>query len=103
MKHTHGGNVYKYKNCLDFSANCNPLGTPESVKRAAADCLEHMFEYPEVGCAALREAIGEYEGVPGEAVICGNGAAELIFTLCGARKPKKPCCPRRPSRNTSRR
>ena len=28
MKHSSGGNVYQYKNCVDFSANCNPLGTP---------------------------------------------------------------------------
>ena len=33
-KHVHGGNIYTYKNCLDFSANCNPLGTPESVKQS---------------------------------------------------------------------
>ena len=28
-KHIHGGDVYKHKDCLDFSANLNPLGTPE--------------------------------------------------------------------------
>ena len=28
-KHIHGGDVYKYDHCLDFSANCNPLGTPQ--------------------------------------------------------------------------
>ena len=39
-KHVHGGNIYTYKNCLDFSANCNPLGTPESVKQAVRDSLE---------------------------------------------------------------
>ena len=33
-KHIHGGDVYKYKDCLDFSANLNPLGTPERVKQA---------------------------------------------------------------------
>ena len=33
-KHIHGGDVYKHKDCLDFSANLNPLGTPESVKQA---------------------------------------------------------------------
>ena len=34
-KHIHGGDVYKYDHCLDFSANCNPLGTPQSVKPSA--------------------------------------------------------------------
>ena len=36
-KHIHGGDVYKYDHCLDFSANCNPLGTPQSVKKAIID------------------------------------------------------------------
>lgn len=92
-KHIHGGNVYQYKNCLDFSANCNPLGTPERVKRAAAESLERISEYPRVGCEPLRRAIGEYEGVPAEAVICGNGAAELIFSLCRAVRPRRALIP----------
>lgn len=89
MKHIHGGNVYQYKNCIDFSANCNPLGTPESVKRAVKDCLEHICEYPQVGCTELKKAIGQYEGVQEDFIICGNGAAELIFTLCHTLKPQK--------------
>lgn len=93
MKHIHGGNVCQYKNCLDFSANCNPLGTPEGVKKAVSDCLDHICEYPEVGCASLKEAIGMYEGVSAENVICGNGAAELIFTLCHVLKPQNALFP----------
>ena len=42
-KHVHGGNIYTYRNCLDFSANCNPLGTPESVKQAIRDSLEQKI------------------------------------------------------------
>ncbi len=92
-KHIHGGDVYKYRNCLDFSANLNPLGTPESVKQAIRDSLEHIAEYPQVGCRTLRERIAEYEGVKAEEVICGNGAAEVIFTLCRAVNPKRALIP----------
>lgn len=88
-KHIHGGDVYKYKNCLDFSANCNPLGTPESVKKAIAESLAYISDYPQVGCTPLKEAIAEYEGTDKEYLICGNGAADLIFSLCRAKKPKK--------------
>lgn len=88
-KHIHGGDIYRYEGCLDFSANCNPLGTPPSVKEAAVKSLEGMSHYPLVGCGPLKEAIGEYEGVSPSQVICGNGAAELIFSLCRAKKPKK--------------
>lgn len=92
-KHVHGGNVYQYKNCLDFSANCNPLGTPEAVKQAIRSSLDTLSDYPQVGCSALREAIGAYEKVDPSQIICGNGAAELIFSLCRAVKPKKALLP----------
>ena len=93
MKHVHGGNIYTYKNCLDFSANCNPLGTPESVKQAVRDSLDHLKDYPQVGYAPLKEAIAAYEDVKPEHIICGNGAAELVFSLCHALKPKKALIP----------
>ena len=92
-KHIHGGDVYKYRNCLDFSANLNPLGTPESVKQAIIGSLDHIAQYPQVGCGVLRERIAESEGVKAEEVICGNGAAEVIFTLCHAVKPKRALIP----------
>ena len=88
-KHIHGGNVYKYKGCIDFSANCNPFGTPERVIEAGISGLYQAAQYPEVGYAPLRKAIAEYEKVSADQVICGNGAAELIFTLCRARNPKR--------------
>lgn len=83
MKHIHGGDVYKYKNCLDFSANCNPLGTPESVKQAIIESLAAISDYPQVGCAPLREAAAAYEGVDSDQLLCGNGAADLIFFVQG--------------------
>ena len=113
-KHVHGGNVYKYAGCIDFSANCNPLGTPESVIQAGVKSLQQVSDYPQVGYWPLRQAIAAYEsrnasafkkmtmedGIPSEniaenseikpeQVICGNGAAELIFTLCRALNPKR--------------
>lgn len=88
-KHVHGGNVYQYNNCLDFSANCNPLGTPDSVKQAIIESLETISDYPSVGCQELKKAIGDYEQVKEDQVICGNGAAELIFSLCRAVRPYK--------------
>ena len=52
-KHIHGGDVYKHKDCLDFSANLNPLGTPESVKQAIFHSLYHSAQNPQVGCGVL--------------------------------------------------
>ena len=95
-KHVHGGNIYTYRNCLDFSANCNPLGTPESVKQAIRDSLEQIKDYPQVGYQPLKEAIAAYEAVEPEHIICGNGAAELMFLLAQSLRPKhavlaQPC------------
>lgn len=92
-KHIHGGDVYHHVGCVDFSANCNPLGTPENIKKAIIESLEHINEYPLVGCAPLKEAIAEYEEVKPEQVVCGNGAADVIFSLCRALSPKKALVP----------
>ena len=63
------------------------------MKNAIIESLSHINDYPQVGCAPLKEAIAQYEGVEKSEVICGNGAAELIFSLCRALKPKKALLP----------
>lgn len=92
-KHIHGGDVYHHQGCVDFSANCNPLGTPEGIKKAIIKSLDHINDYPQVGCTPLKEAIAEYESTKPDQVICGNGAAEVIFSLCRAVAPKKALVP----------
>ena len=92
-KHVHGGDVYRHKDCLDFSANLNPLGTPESVKQAIIGSLHHIAQYPQVGIDLLFLKIAVYVVVKKEKIVCGNGAAEVIFTLCRAVKPKKALLP----------
>lgn len=92
-KHQHGGDVYRYKGCIDFSANCNPLGTPESVIHAAAESAAQMAHYPDVRCQELREALSVYEDAGPEMLYLGNGAAEVIFSLCLAVRPKSALVP----------
>lgn len=88
-KHQHGGDVYSHQVWADFSANINPLGPPEGVKRALTDCLSGITHYPDVQCRRLREALAKREGVRGEYLIFGNGAAELIYALALGLRPKK--------------
>ncbi len=87
-KQVHGGDVYRYKNAIDFSSNMNPLGTPEAVIRAAGESMEEICNYPDVQQEKLISGLSEYEGVPREWIVCGNGAAEVIFTLVHALKPE---------------
>ncbi|MFQ9389983.1 MAG: hypothetical protein ACLR1V_15270 [Coprococcus sp.] len=57
MKNIHGGDIYQYNNILDFSANINPLGAPESVNRAITDAIGQIGHYPEMYSDSLRKAI----------------------------------------------
>lgn len=85
----HGGDVYRHPIRLDFSANTNPLGTPPAVVAAAQTAMAAVSRYPDPHCGALTAAIAAFEGVPEDYILCGNGAAELIYSVCGALRPKR--------------
>lgn len=85
----HGGDIYNHPNFIDFSANINLLGAPASVIERAKSAMDEITHYPQVGCERLRQAISRSEQVKSEQIICGNGAAEVIFSLVLAQKPKK--------------
>lgn len=85
----HGGEVYSHSVELDFSANINPFGTPQGVLDAVTASLPLLRQYPDPYCRALTAAIAAHEGVPTDTILCGNGAADLIFSMCDALKPKK--------------
>lgn len=85
----HGGDLYEAPIRLDFSANINPYGTPRSVMDAVCESVGQLRNYPDPNCRALTAAIAEFEGVDKKSILCGAGAAELIFAFAGAVKPKK--------------
>lgn len=98
-KLTHGGDIYTAKErlstrenppaLLDFSANINPLGLPEGVRQSIIDSIDRLDAYPDPLCRELTCCLSAYEGVSGEWLICGNGAADLIFRAVYAVRPKK--------------
>jgi threonine-phosphate decarboxylase len=87
LKYEHGGNADE-NITLDFSININPLGAPESVKRAIIENVSEYERYPDPFCRKLRAALAELRGVGEKNILCGNGASELIFAICAALKPK---------------
>ena len=91
--YTHGGDIYKNRVTLDFSANVNPFGTPACVKAAVRDAAERIAVYPDPYCAPLREKLSARLGVAPEQILCGNGAAELIFSFVQAIRPRKALLP----------
>ena len=74
---------------LDCSANVSPLGLPAGVAAALSGCVTRCSRYPDPLCRALSGAIGEAEGVPAGWVLCGNGAADLIWRAALALKPAR--------------
>ena len=87
--HAHGGDIYTNLVKIDFSANINPFGLPETVKKALLENIEAFCAYPDSECEKLRRAIAEYESVSAENILCGNGASELIFNTVRAVMPKR--------------
>ena len=94
----HGGDIYgtdiqktveEGKEILDFSANINPLGMPESVRQAVMASLSAAEHYPDPECRKLKQALARRHGIKTESLICGNGGAELIYRLAYALRPKK--------------
>lgn len=78
---------------LDFSANVSPLGVPAAVAKAAQQAVLCADAYPDPLCRALRKKIAAARGLRTEWVLCGNGAADLIFRLCGAIRPRRAVVP----------
>ena len=85
----HGGDTFALDgDFLDFSVNLSPLGLPEGVKTALAPRAEDA-RYPDPYCRRLCAAIAAKKGLFPADILCGNGAGDLIFRLCLARRPKK--------------
>lgn len=95
IKNEHGGDVFEREIVYDFSANLNPLGMPESVKNALQKSISEWEKYPDPFCRSLVKKLSERENSPPENIVCGNGAADLIFRIVQTVKPQKAvvCAP----------
>lgn len=94
VKYIHGGDIYKYDNkILDFSANINPLGMPDTAKNAIINGIDKYEAYPDYSSRQLRNALSIFYNFDADRIVCGNGAADLIFRICLALRPKKVLIP----------
>lgn len=78
---------------LDFSSNMNPIGPPEAVRRAIAKYADEIDRYPDPAVRKLRGLLAARHGVPPEAILTGNGAAELIDLAARVLKPAAAAIP----------
>ncbi|WP_026477751.1 threonine-phosphate decarboxylase CobD [Alkaliphilus transvaalensis] len=93
----HGGNVSEIekeygisrKEILDFSANINPLGVPETLKKILVNTISDLINYPDINYDDLKNAIGEKYKLSQDHIYVGNGGVQVIFDFIRAVKPKK--------------
>ena len=94
MDLSHGGDwagfQEKYgKLPLDFSASTTPLPMPGGIRAAVLRSLDQADRYPDPLCRKLTAALGRKHGVPAEHILCGAGAADLLFRLVQAKRPRR--------------
>ncbi|XTZ37292.1 threonine-phosphate decarboxylase CobD [Salmonella enterica] len=97
LRSTHGGNTREAaellgiapEQILDFSANINPAGMPESLKQALRDNLTLAERYPDADYLRLHQALAQHHQLPAEWIVAGNGETEAIFALVNALAPRK--------------
>ena len=91
-----------YENIIDFSANINPMGMPESAKEAIINNLDAIEKYPDITYFELKNSIKDFENskihekqlkIENEEIILGNGAAEVLFNVVKAIEPKNVLIP----------
>lgn len=98
MDFSHGGDWAAFEQeygalPLDFSASLSPFGMPEAVRAAAAEAIRDAERYPDPRCRSLCAALSERHGVPAEQIVCGAGAAELIYRIARTLQPKHALLP----------
>lgn len=74
---------------VSFDTNLNPLGIPDSVKRAIQFNIGSVIKYPEIYYPDLKSAVMEYTGAPLDTIITGNGFSDLIRLFTALISPKK--------------
>lgn len=93
----HGGNILEMalkigvdaNDIIDFSANINPLGMPDSLKTAIVGQLERAERYPDVEYRELHGALARVHGCEADNIIAGNGATELIYAVTHYLQPRR--------------
>lgn len=85
----HGGNLRQLActaglaedEILDFSANINPLGSPDWLRPLISANVSRLCHYPDPDCTKLIEAAAAHYGVGADTLLAGNGSSELLYSV----------------------
>lgn len=97
----HGGNVGELagkagcspERLIDFSANINPLGPPEYLRRVISRSISGVVHYPDPHCRELTACLAMSLDVGPQQIIIGNGSTEIIYALPRALQCKRAVVP----------
>lgn len=94
MNWDHGGDWAGFqekhgKPPLDFSASTTPLPMPEGIRTAVLFSLDRADRYPDPLCRELTAVLAERYGISQKHILCGAGAADLLFRLALAKHPRR--------------
>ena len=76
-----------------YNANLNPMGIPESVKKALSENIDNIIRYPNDYYDNLKKSISTYAGCAEEHLVLGSGSSDLLRLYCALIAPKKALLP----------
>jgi histidinol-phosphate aminotransferase len=69
---------------VKLASNENPLGMPETAKRAMVAAMEDLGRYPDSNGFALKAALAAKMGVPQDWITLGNGSNDILELAAAA-------------------
>jgi len=77
-----------YRDVLDFSANINPLGPSPKALDAIKLAVDRVRIYPDENSERLVRCLADRLRIPGETILAGNGATELLYFWLRTMRPR---------------
>ncbi len=64
---------------VKLASNENPLGMPESARRAMAAAFDELARYPDDAAYDLRRVLSERLAIAPESIVLGSGSSDILF------------------------
>lgn len=72
------------RDIVKLASNENPLGMPESARRAIVAAMDELGRYPDSNGFALKAALSARLGVPADWITLGNGSNDILELAAAA-------------------
>ncbi len=72
-----------------YNSNLNPMGIPESVKKAISSCTDSVLRYPDDYYPELKKTLAGYACCKENQLVLGSGSSDLLRLFINLLAPKK--------------